>query len=118
VRRRGDGVQATHAFDERHVGAPGIAHGGAVATVFDDLFGFLLYIIGDLAVTRKLEVLYESPVMLGATYDLSARVARIEGRKIFVEARMKQLEGSSIVASASALFLSVDIDHFSQGSRR
>lgn len=31
---------------------PGIAHGGAVATVFDDLYGLLLYAIGDVAVTR------------------------------------------------------------------
>lgn len=46
VRRRGEEVHATHVFDERHVGAPGIAHGGAVATVLDDLFGFLLYLTG------------------------------------------------------------------------
>ena len=44
------------AFEDRHVGAPGIAHGGAVATVFDDLFGFLLYAVAELAVTRSLQV--------------------------------------------------------------
>ena len=114
VHRRGEEVHATHVFDERHVGAPGIAHGGAVATVFDDLFGFLLYLTGGPAVTRKLEVLYDSPVILGTTYDLAARVTRTEGRKLFMEADMKQLGGSR-VASASALFLSVDVTHFNQG---
>ena len=35
VRRDGDDVVAEHVFEERHSGAPGIAHGGAVATVSD-----------------------------------------------------------------------------------
>ena len=114
VQRRGDEVHAVHVFDERHVGAPGIAHGGAVATVLDDLFGFLLYLTGSPAVTRKLEVRYDSPVILGTTYELAARVVRTEGRKLFVEADMREAEGS-LVAFASALFLRVDVTHFDQG---
>lgn len=117
VHRRGEEVRATHVFDERHVGAPGIAHGGAVATVLDDLFGFLLYLIGGPAVTRLLEVRYDSPAILGATYQLAARVARTEGRKLYVEADMRDVRGS-LVASASALFLSVDVTHFDQGMPR
>lgn len=65
VRRYGDGVVAEHTFDNRHVGAPGIAHGGAVATVIDDLYGFLLYLVGAPAVTRQLTVDYRAPVMIG-----------------------------------------------------
>ena len=65
VWRDGDRVRSRHVFDPRHVGAPGIAHGGAVATVLDDLFGFVLYVVGDLAVTRHLEVGYRAPVLLG-----------------------------------------------------
>lgn len=42
VRRDGGRVVSEHVFDARHVGAPGIAHGGAVAAVVDDLFGFVL----------------------------------------------------------------------------
>lgn len=68
VRRDGDRVVAEHVFDHRHVGAPGIAHGGAVATVVDDLFGFLLYNVGQPAVTRHLEVDYHAPVWLGRAY--------------------------------------------------
>jgi acyl-coenzyme A thioesterase PaaI-like protein len=117
VHRRGEEVRATHVFDERHVGAPGIAHGGAVATVLDDLFGFLLYQTGGPAVTRQLEVRYDSPVILGTTYHLAARVLRTEGRKLFVEADLREV-GGSLVASASALFLSVDVTHFDQGMPR
>ena len=117
VHRRGDEVHAVHVFDERHVGAPGIAHGGAVATVLDDLFGFLLYLTGSPAVTRKLEVRYDSPVILGTTYELAARVVRTEGRKLFVEADMSETGGPT-VAFASALFLRVDVTHFDQGRPR
>lgn len=37
VRREGDEVVASHVFESRHSGAPGIAHGGAVAVVLDDV---------------------------------------------------------------------------------
>ena len=104
-------MHAEHVFDERHVGAPGIAHGGAVATVLDDLFGFLLYLTGAPAVTRRLEIRYEAPVILGTTYQLAARVVSEEGRKLFVEAEMGEA-GRPPVAFASALFLGVDITHF------
>lgn len=70
VRRDGDGVVAHHQFDQRHVGAPGIAHGGAVATVIDDLFGFLLYSVGELAVTRRLALDYLAPALLDTPYIL------------------------------------------------
>lgn len=114
VHRHGKEVHATHVFDERHVGAPGIAHGGAVATVVDDLFGFLLYLTGAPAVTRQIEVRYDAPVLLGVAYDLVASVVRQEGRKLFVEAEARAPSGQ-LVVSATALFLQVSPDHFRQG---
>lgn len=114
VHRRGEEVHAVHVFNESHVGAPGIAHGGAVATVLDDLFGFLLYFTGAPAVTRQLEMRYDAPVMLGTSYELAARVVGDEGRKLFVEAEMRAADGP-LVAYASALFLRVDIAHFERG---
>ena len=111
-----DTVVATHTFDARHVGAPGIAHGGAVATVFDDLFGFLLYSIGDLAVTRKLEVEYLSPVLLDVEYTLQATIAERSGRKIHMAATLEDSNGDP-AARSSALFVTVDIEHFKSRGR-
>ena len=45
VRREGDEVVCEQTFDHRQVGAPGLAHGGAVAAACDDLFGFVLYLV-------------------------------------------------------------------------
>ncbi|WP_280258016.1 PaaI family thioesterase [Nocardia wallacei] len=113
VRRRGDGVVAHHLFDQRHVGAPGIAHGGAVATVIDDLFGFLLYTVGELAVTRRLDLDYLAPVLLDTPYTLLADVRSRDGRKLNLAARMEHADGCS-VARATALFIVVDPEHFLQ----
>jgi acyl-coenzyme A thioesterase PaaI-like protein len=113
VRRHGDGVVADHTFDNRHVGAPGIAHGGAVATVIDDLYGFLLYLVGTPAVTRQLTVEYRAPVMIGISYRLQAQVQRHEGRKLFLVASIAGPDGS-VVGTSTAVFVAVGIDHFTR----
>ena len=111
VRRHGEGVVADHTFDKRHVGAPGIAHGGAVATVIDDLYGFLLYLVGAPAVTRKLTVDYHAPVLLGVPHRMKAQVNSREGRKLLVGAVVTDPDGIP-VATSTAVFLIVPADHF------
>ncbi|MHB8246296.1 MAG: PaaI family thioesterase [Acidimicrobiales bacterium] len=105
-------VVTRHIFDARHMGAPGVAHGGAVATVVDDLFGFLLYLAGELGVTRRLEVDYLAPVLLGSTYTVRAELVRREGRKLFLAAEGVDEAGTRVL-SASALFIVVTHQHFS-----
>lgn len=107
----GDKVITTHAFDERHVGAPGIAHGGAVAAVLDDLYGFLLFRAGGPAVTRKLKVEYLSPALLGVTYTFEASILSLNGRKLRVSARVTRPDGPAI-ATSKALFIMVSPAHF------
>lgn len=113
VHRDGDQVVAQHTFDERHMGAPGIAHGGAVATVFDDLFGFVLFIVGKLAVTRSLQVEYLAPVRLDVPYTVTAGLDRREGRRLHVSAHLHQ-EGGREIATATALFVTVTVEHFAR----
>ncbi len=117
VVRDGEGLLAHHVFDARHTGAPGIAHGGAVATVIDDLFGFLLYLVGEPAVTRHLGVDYLGPVLLGTRYEFRAGLDRREGRKLFVSAEGTD-EAGNVVAKAEALFIVVGLDHFRDASNQ
>ena len=77
------GVSAVHRFDDRQEGAPGITHGGLVAAAFDDLFGFLLYRVGELAVTRSLTVEYLRPVLLGVSYEFTAHIRDRAGGGFF-----------------------------------
>lgn len=112
ARRDGDSaVVATHTFDVRHVGAPGIAHGGAVATVIDDLYGFALYLVGELAVTRSLTLEYLRPVLLGTPYRLRAHLDRCEGRKLHLSATLVD-PADQLTVRSEALFIVVNAEHF------
>lgn len=114
VYRAGDGVVAEHVFTEAHVGAPGLAHGGAVATVCDDLLGFLLYVIETAAVTRHLEVDYLKPVVLGERHRLHATVESRDARKLWLRCAGHGPDGTLRFA-ARGLFISVGFEHFLQG---
>lgn len=113
VVRDGDIVRAEHVFDQRHVGAPGVAHGGAVAAIVDDLCGFVPYVLGLIAVTRHLGVDYRAPVVLDAPYSLAAWLVRRDGRKLFVRAEGHAASGE-LAFAADALFLEVDSAHFAR----
>lgn len=115
VRRDGDEMVAEHVFETRHSGAPGIAHGGAVATVVDDVLGFMLYVALVPGVTRKLEVEYLKPVLIGVRYTIRAKVDQIDGRKLWFSCSCTDPEGVEAFR-AKGLFLSVGLEHFAQGS--
>lgn len=106
------GVRAVHRFDDRQTGAPGIAHGGLVAAAFDDLFGFLLYSVGQLAVTRSLTVEYLRPVRLHQDYVFTASINDRSGRRLHVAAQVDAPDGT-VHGTAKATFVTVDHSHFS-----
>lgn len=113
MRPRGGGVSGEITFRREHEGAPGFAHGGAVATALDDAFGMMLVKLRRPAVTARLEVDYRRPAMIGRRYTVRAECERSEGRKLWLEACL--LEGGAVVAAARALFVVVDEEHFLQG---
>lgn len=111
VRRDGDDVVTEHVFEQRHSGGPGIAHGGAVATVFDDVLGYLLYVARVPGVTRHLEVEYLRPVLVGVRYALRARLESRDGRKLWTSGTCTAPDGT-VAATARGLFIAVDAAHF------
>ncbi len=102
-------------LDRRHEGAPGLAHGGALATALDDLLGTVLIIIERPAVTASLTIDYRRPALLHRRYDLEAWCERIEGRKLYLAGTIK--DGDALVAEARALFLQVDLGHFERSGQ-
>lgn len=113
IRREGDTVVCDHIFDRRQVGAPGLAHGGAVATACDDMFGFVLYLVAEPAVTRSLEVGYRRPVQLGIPHRIRAHLVHREGRKLHMQAEGTDPEGL-VCFEARAVFLIVGLEHFTR----
>ena len=113
VRREGDELVTEHTFADRHSGAPGIAHGGAVANVVDDVLGFLLYVAKIAGVTRHLEVEYLKPVLIGVPYVIRAKVDGLDGRKLWVSCACTAPDGT-VTFTAKALFLQVSLSHFAK----
>jgi acyl-coenzyme A thioesterase PaaI-like protein len=109
----GDRVTGKLTLDERHQGAPGFAHGGALATALDDALGTVLVVIGMPGVTARLEVDYRRPALLGREFVVEAWLEREDGRKIHMAAELR--DGDNVIAEARALFLQVEAEHFMSG---
>ena len=118
--RRAEGVaiQAEFTVTDDHQGAPGLAHGGLLAAAFDDALGYVLWIIGEPAVTGRLETDYLRPVPVGATLHITARCTGMLGRKIWAEGegRLGAPDGP-VAVRATALFIKVGVEHFEQHGR-
>ena len=115
LRVEGDRVLGSVRFDRRQEGAPGFAHGGAVATVLDDALGTVLILVQRPAVTANLNVDFRAPAFLGRELSVEAQCERIEGRKLHLVGRL--LDGKEIIAEGRALFIEVDINHFRRGGQ-
>jgi len=109
-RRDGDEAVADVWFGPAFEGAPGRVHGGLVAAVFDDLTGFVLAIVREPGFTGRLTVNYHAPVPIETTVEFRARYREREGRKLYVDAEARF--GDQLLATAEALFILVDQEHF------
>ncbi|WP_162941674.1 PaaI family thioesterase [Desertimonas flava] len=108
--REGDDVVALLTLQSAHEGAPGAAHGGVVAALFDDLMGISLGIPQIAAFTGELRVRYAAATPIGRPLVCRARVTNVEGRKVSVSAELTDAEGSRTepYATATSTYISVD----------
>lgn len=109
LHRDGDDAVATVSLGAAFEGAPGRAHGGIVAAVFDDTMGLVLKIISTPAYTGELTVRYLAPTPVGEELEFRARLVRREGRKLFIEAEAYRTSDRTQVASAKAVFIAVEL---------
>lgn len=95
-------------------GYPHVTHGGMVAVLFDEVMGTLLALNKrrvaipgvESSVTANLNVTFLLPVATPQTVILSAVFKKIEGRKIFIGATLKDSAGVAH-AKAEALWISL-----------
>jgi acyl-coenzyme A thioesterase PaaI-like protein len=93
-------------FGGAYEGSPGVVHGGFVAAVFDQLFGYLGVLCGMPALTGSLTVRYRKPTPIAVELQLSATVERAEKRKWLGRGRC--VANGELVADAEALFVIVE----------
>lgn len=101
-------ISGTVEITDMHQGAPGLAHGGMLALVMDELLGSCNWLLYWKSVTAHLEVDFTRPVPVGTTLALFAEGVKVERRKFYVrgEARLGSPDGEVCVRS-EALFVRI-----------
>jgi acyl-coenzyme A thioesterase PaaI-like protein len=98
-----DHVRGHVTFGRFFVGGNGAAHGGAIALIFDEMMGRLANTERRPARTAYLHVNYRSVTPLDRVLHAEARLDRLDGRKRFLSASLR--DGELICADAEGLFV-------------
>lgn len=116
IRRDGNEAVATLTLRAAHEGAPQRSHGGIVAALFDDIYGFVLTIEAQPAFTGELKIRYEAGTPIGRPLECRVRLAERDGRKLFMTGELTDIESGTVVARSTATFIAIDAAHFGTGS--
>jgi acyl-coenzyme A thioesterase PaaI-like protein len=111
--RDGDDAVLRCTLGDAFEGAPGRAHGGMVAALFDEAMGFVLSINSTPAFTGRLTVTYRAPVPIGVPLEFRARLTDRQGRKLLMAGEARH--GDVLLAQAESLFVAVDPERFAAG---
>lgn len=114
LHRHGDEIEALVTLRSAHEGAPNRSHGGIVAALFDDVFGFVLGVLHEAAFTGDLYIRYQAPTPLFRPLSCRVRLAGRDGRKLHLAGELTDVESGTVVASATATFIAVDREMFAQ----
>jgi len=120
VHRHGNEIEAILTLRSAHEGAPDRSHGGIVAGLFDDVFGFVLDVVQEAAFTGELTIRYVAPTPLHRPLACRGRLARRDGRKLHIEGELVDVTaaGQPVVARGRAVFISVDPSVFEDGTQQ
>lgn len=110
--RDGDEVVGSLTLRAAHEGAPGRSHGGIVAALFDDVYGFVLTLQSRSAFTGELSVRYEAGVPIGVPLECRVRLVEANGRKLSMTGELT--DDGRVVARSKALFITIQRDQFHQ----
>jgi acyl-coenzyme A thioesterase PaaI-like protein len=116
-----DGVRGALELGARFEGGPGLAHGGILALILDHAMGAAVYVGGHVAMTRTLDVHYLAPTPLDTPLEVTARVERVDGRKVHVRGDIVCAGRTTVSADGVFVRLTADnvtrifADHFTDG---
>lgn len=90
-------------------GHTGIVHGGIISLMFDDLMGYGYGVaINDLdriAYTAYLKINFKVPLRENTDVILVVSLEKIQGRKIYLKARMEDVHGTTVYSNAESLYV-------------
>ena len=114
LHRHGDEIEARLTLRAAHEGAPNRSHGGIVAELFDDVFGYVLGVIRQPAFTGDLYVRYAAPTPLHRELACRVRLDQRKGRQLLMTGELTDVASGRTVATAKATFIAVEPDDFAR----
>jgi acyl-coenzyme A thioesterase PaaI-like protein len=107
-RREGTRVFAAYRIPDRFHGAPGIAHGGIVAAILDEIScAAAVFVADQFVVTGELVVRYEQPVPVDAPLEVQAEItSRAHARYAEIGASIRR--GDAVLARSTGKFFYQD----------
>ena len=106
------------ALEPQFQGWDGIAHGGIVAAVLDEVMAWSLAHDDDWGVTARMAVEYRRPVPLGAPIRADGWITRSRRRLIETEARLVEVASGEVLATATGVYVAADPSRKEQLKRR
>jgi acyl-coenzyme A thioesterase PaaI-like protein len=101
------GIRSDWTPARENEGFTGIAHGGIITTVLDEVMGWAVYHCKIWAVTGKIGVSFRRPVEIGVPTVAAARITAEHGRKLTVTADLRRVSDGQLLADAEAVFIKV-----------
>jgi acyl-coenzyme A thioesterase PaaI-like protein len=89
-------------------GPPGLAHGGAIATVLDEAMGAVCWSNRHFVIAANLNVNFKVSVPIGTDAQVEATIERIEGRQVHAAATLTDPATGTLYAHAEGRFVYLD----------
>jgi uncharacterized protein (TIGR00369 family) len=101
-----DGCWTALELPDRFEGWEGIAHGGIVCTILDEVMAWSLARSDAWGVTARLSVEFKRPVPIGVPVRAQGRIVRSRRRVHDTEATLVDARDGTVLATASAVYVS------------
>ena len=92
-------------FDDGAEGAPGLVHGGLLATLADEVMGYVQHGGNAVRLTTELTIRYRRPTPLGTELVCRARPTSTTDRRFHVHAEISRVDDGTVVADADATYV-------------
>jgi uncharacterized protein (TIGR00369 family) len=112
--RKGDSIGSDITLSKNYEGWEGMAHGGILSTLLDEVMSWtIIYLRGIFFVTRKMEVKYVKPVLIGTPLTVLGELKDEKGdRYIHAQAKIMNNQGQ-ILSMATGEFVELPPERLS-----
>jgi acyl-coenzyme A thioesterase PaaI-like protein len=95
-------------LDERFEGWAGIAHGGIISTILDEVMAWALVGEDNWGVTARLSVEFKRPVPVGTRIRADGEIVSSRRRVVDTTARLVHVADGAVLATARGTYLAAD----------